>query len=222
MIYVMSDIHGCLNAYKSMLAKIDLKDSDSLYILGNVIDYGEDSIELLKDMMMRANVFPLVGDHEVIALNMMKRSYEKRMNDAVMKKCRTWLEKGGMKTFSDFNALDDEEKLDIIDYLEEFTLFDEVTLKKSGKQFVLVHAGLKNFSADRNLEDYELKELLTQCPDYDKVYFDDKILVTGHKITPDNKVINKNNHLAINCGCAFGGALACVRLDDMKEFYVKA
>lgn len=51
MIYVMSDIHGCGKAYHAMLRKIELCDSDHLYILGDVIDRGPDGISILEDIM---------------------------------------------------------------------------------------------------------------------------------------------------------------------------
>lgn len=38
MIYVMSDIHGDLKKYRSVMSKINLQDEDHLYILGNVIN----------------------------------------------------------------------------------------------------------------------------------------------------------------------------------------
>ena len=31
--------------------------------------------------------------------------------------------------------------------------------------------------------------------------------------------LRPNNHIAIDCGCAFGGPLAAIRLDTGEEFY---
>ena len=73
MIYVMSDIHGCYDAYLEALKKIDFKDEDTLYILGDVIDRGKQSIELLQDMMCRNNVYPLIGNHEYMALTVLNK-----------------------------------------------------------------------------------------------------------------------------------------------------
>ena len=42
-IYIMSDIHGLYDRYEAMLKKIDLKEDDRLYVLGDVIDRGPDS-----------------------------------------------------------------------------------------------------------------------------------------------------------------------------------
>ena len=64
MIYVMSDLHGCFEEYKRMLEKIDFKESDTLYILGDIVDRGSQSIQILQDMMVRSNVFPILENHE--------------------------------------------------------------------------------------------------------------------------------------------------------------
>ena len=50
MIYVMSDVHGCYDMYMQMLEKIAFKDSDTLYLLGDVVDRGDDPIKVLCDM----------------------------------------------------------------------------------------------------------------------------------------------------------------------------
>ena len=66
--YVMSDIHGMYDKYKEILDIISFSDSDVLYILGDVIDRGTQSIEVLQDMMMYHNIIPLIGNHEYMAL----------------------------------------------------------------------------------------------------------------------------------------------------------
>ena len=53
-----------------------------------------------------------------------------------------------------------------------------------------------------------------------------KIIITGHIPTDlidrnsKGKIWKKNNHIAIDCGVVYGNSLGCLRLDDMKEFYV--
>lgn len=49
MIYVTSDIHGRIRRFHSILDQIDLKDEDSLYILGDVIDRNPDGIRILRE-----------------------------------------------------------------------------------------------------------------------------------------------------------------------------
>lgn len=80
---------------------------------------------------------------------------------------------------------------------------------------------------DRELSDYSLFELVWERPDYDLPYFDDVYTVMGHTPTPlidgndgGARIFKKNNHIVIDCGAVMGGRLACLRLDDLAEFYV--
>ncbi|MBQ6569059.1 MAG: metallophosphoesterase, partial [Clostridia bacterium] len=72
MTYVFGDLFGEYEKYRDMLAKINLKSTDVVYILGNVIDYGEEGIEILTDMSYRANVIPVIGEHEYYALKVLR------------------------------------------------------------------------------------------------------------------------------------------------------
>ena len=45
--YVISDIHGQYNMFIELLDKIDLKDTDTLYILGDVLDRGPHPIKTI-------------------------------------------------------------------------------------------------------------------------------------------------------------------------------
>lgn len=47
MIYVMSDIHGNMRRFRSVLEKIQLRPEDTLYVLGDVIDRHPYGIEIL-------------------------------------------------------------------------------------------------------------------------------------------------------------------------------
>ena len=46
--YVMADIHGEYEMFLKMLGKISFSDSDELYIAGDIIDKGPDSVRLAK------------------------------------------------------------------------------------------------------------------------------------------------------------------------------
>ena len=73
MTYVMSDIHGNYHAFKKMLEQINFSDKDLLYIAGDLVDYGEEGMELLCDVSMRENVYSIVGDHDFEALKMLTK-----------------------------------------------------------------------------------------------------------------------------------------------------
>ena len=73
-----------------------------------------------------------------------------------------------------------------------------------------------------------LVELVFHRADYGRRYFQDEntFLVTGHTPTPGIRgdrralVYEGHGHVAIDCGCVFGGNLAAYRLDDGEAFYV--
>ena len=231
MIYVMSDIHGEYVAYKTLLNKIKFSDDDDLYILGDCIDRGSEPIKVLQDMMMRPNVYPVLGNHEYMAGKVLKplmeeiteENYNRLSDSTLIKSLLLWQENGGGITLEKFQKLSLYERYDILEYLEDFSLYETVNI--NGKFYVLVHDGLENFRENKPLDSYKFYELIFNAPDYNKIYYKNKYLVTGHLPTisqRDNngQVIMKNNHIAIDCGKMFGGKLAAVCLNTNEVFYV--
>ena len=51
MTYVLSDIHGNMANFKSILKQIDLQPEDTLYVLGDVIDRYPDGIRIIRMIM---------------------------------------------------------------------------------------------------------------------------------------------------------------------------
>jgi len=230
-VYVMSDLHGEYDLYRRMLEKIRFSDRDTLYVIGDVVDRGPKPMEILLDMMMRPNVFPLIGNHEVMAMECLrflsKEITEETIGemDAVMTgKLLDWQSNGAETTIRGFRNLDEETRQDILDYLSEFEAFAALQVK--GRKYLLVHAGLQNFSPERPLEDYDISEMVWSRPDYEKDYFPDIYVISGH--TPvmaiegnphPERIFRKGRHINIDCGAAFGGRLACLCLDTDEEFY---
>lgn len=229
--YVISDIHGNYEAYMKILEKIRFKDTDVLYVNGDIIDRGNGGIKILSHMMMQPNIYPILGNHEYAAISCLKflmseitEDSIKNIDENMVQGILEWQNIGGQSTMDEFHKLTSEEKEFIVEYLEEFSLYEEVTVR--GKDFVIVHAGLSNFTPERPLDDYELFELIFKTPDYERVYFKDKYLVTGHlptkaiEINPNpNKIFIKNNHICLDCGSGYDGTVGCICLDTFKEFY---
>ncbi|SKB93360.1 serine/threonine protein phosphatase 1 [Lachnospiraceae bacterium] len=69
MTYVISDIHGGYDQFIELLNLIQLKDTDILYILGDVVDRGPHPIKTLLKLMEMPNVICIVGNHELMALD---------------------------------------------------------------------------------------------------------------------------------------------------------
>lgn len=230
--YAISDIHGEFDKFMNLLRKIGFSDSDTLYIIGDVIDRGPKPIECLLYMMEQPNIIPLVGNHEYMAMQCIPFLLQevttdsiKRLNADLMGKLLDWQYNGNKSTLEGFRKLDADTRNEIIEYLCSFDLYKEVSA--GNKDYLLVHAGLGNFSPDRDLDDYDIDELVWDRPDYSEPYFYDIYTVTGHTptlaIEANEKpgfIYRANNHIAIDCGACFpGGRLAALCLDTGEEFY---
>ena len=184
MIYVMSDLHGCFDRYRAMLDKINFNAEDTLYILGDVVDRGEDGIKIILDMMSRPNVIPVIGNHEYMAYKVLKSlktevkedNYESLSGDYF-----SWMQDGGRPTLEAFLRLSEDDRARVLEYIGEFDLYEELVV--GDNKFLLVHGGLGNFDKEKALDEYDIHDLIWERPDYDAVYFDDKFLVTGHTPT---------------------------------------
>lgn len=233
MIYCVSDIHGDYDKYKRLLQEIEVSDDDVLIVLGDTLDRGKYFSLVLLDMMQHENIIHLVGNHDFVGAVYLKQLSKEitkesleNLDATILGVILEWLNDGGDATIKDFSRLSQDQKDDILDYLNDFELYKEICA--SGKHYILTHAGLGDFSPQKRLEDYSLEDLAFSRTNYSKVLFQDKILVTGHTPTaliPGNPkpgyIYRGNNHIAIDCGCGFGGRLGAICLDTGEEFYVE-
>ena len=222
MTYVTTNLHGQNGKFQAMLREIKFKDSDILYVLGDCVDFGEESMELLTDMSMRANVYPLAGEHDLKALRMLT-GFQKMLTDGsaptkeFSDEMTAWAAEGGMATLSAYRALDDEMREGALDYLAEFMLCDEVRI--GSRTFVLAHAGLGNFDAEKSPEDYTPEEVFGgEMPPAD--FFKTRTLVLGHTPTESGRIERRDGVIYLDCGAGRGGALGCLCLETGEEYYV--
>ena len=235
MIYVCSDIHGNYEKYRALIEKISLRDEDTLYVLGDVIDRGPEGVRILQDMMTRPNVVPLLGNHELMAASCLGWMLEEitetslaALGPAQLGALHGWMGNGGEPTFRAGCRLPREEREALLEYLQEMELYAQV--EAGGRVFLLVHAGLDQFDPDKELEDYDLEDFLFCRPDLEKTYYSDKYLLYGHTPTrvlhqqlgnpPADTILHRGRQIAIDCGCGWDGRLGCLCLDTMEEWYV--
>ena len=64
--YVIGDIHGCYDRLQDMIRNIiRLSDSDTLYMVGDYIDRGDQSVEMMKWLEhLPNNILPVLGNHD--------------------------------------------------------------------------------------------------------------------------------------------------------------
>ena len=233
--YVCSDIHGHYDKWRALLTALDLRPDDTLYVLGDMIDRGPDGVKVLQDMMLRPNVIPILGNHEMTAAvgipTLLKEITDEslaELNETDVAVLSDWLRNGGGPTLRGLRSIPPEERQDLLEYLHDMELYAEV--EAGGRDFVLIHAAPELFDPDKPLEDYEPQELLFGRPDPSAEFWPDKYLVYGHTPTrllrerlgepPSDDILRRGRQIAIDCACAYDGKLGCLCLDTLEEIYV--
>ena len=67
--YIMSDIHGHYTEFIEMLKKINFDKTDTLYIIGDIIDRGTENLKILDFIIENNNIHLLMGNHEDMLLH---------------------------------------------------------------------------------------------------------------------------------------------------------
>ena len=224
--YVVADIHGEADRFHAMLEKIQFSDEDTLYIIGDVIDRGPDGIKLLQEIMHTPNMVMLLGNHEYMMLQYLSPG-------ATGVDIRRWNKNGNAPTLAAYLQLSAEEQKEILYFLRTRPVHLEVTV--NGQDFYLVHA----WPADNVHDEVWLRPEIdapNPKPGYRVIIGHTKVLSL---IQPEEARIayamameDRGDHLRIlhapgfidiDCGCGYEmpiKALACVRLEDLEEYYI--
>ena len=220
--------HGCFSKFKKLLRQINFNDNDVMYVVGDIVDYGEEPIELLCDLSMRYNVIPILGECDFRAFEMLTE-LDKMLGGAspdpeVIGKMTEWIQEGGAKTMEGFKALDEDMKEGVLEYLEDMSLYEEVEVR--GKKYLLVHAGIADYSAESDLDDYMPEDFIYESVDPDYQLIDGVTLVVGHKPTYEiegaerGKIYHGEGSIFLDCGAAYDEPLGCICLETGKEYYI--
>ena len=223
MTYVISDIHGHYGAFLEMLEKICFSEEDLLFLNGDMIDGGEAPLRLLLDISYRTNVFPVLGDREYSAAPILRALYAggKCVSEETVER---WLCTGGESTLREMEALPDEQRRSVLDYLDDIPSFEAVIV--NDVNYLMVHGGLANFSPSRKLESYAPDELISESAPFGRRYYKNTRILTGHvpthRLSPTHrgKMICSPYQIALDCGAHEEIALGCYCIDSGEEFYV--
>jgi serine/threonine protein phosphatase 1 len=206
-VYIIGDIHGCLDMLTKLMDKIDWRsDRDTLIFLGDYIDRGENSkgvVDLmLKLLKTSSHVHCLMGNHEDIFLNFLAGV-----------DMTTFLSNGGETTLESY--LVDGEILIPPDHI---TFFKSLRTWIELDDYYVVHAGLR---PGVEIEGQTHEDLIWIR---DSFIFSDydfgKKVIFGH--TPFTKPLVTDNKIGLDTGAVYGNRLTCLELPSMKFYSVEA
>lgn len=241
MIYVMSDIHGNMRRFRSVMEQINLQPEDTLYILGDVIDRYPYGIDILEEIMGAPNVKMLLGNHEYMMLNAIY-PYKDGLPWYRVQNWSTlsqWYHNAGEVTEEALSKRSEEKRREIFDYLKALPL--DIDVEVNGSKYKLVHAAPVEFFTGNETWYFDDETAYAVWKrDFDfSLLPGDYTMIFGHTPTlmfHDPKILSiwkseDGRAIGIDCGsgldeiisprCPVQGRLACLRLEDMREFYSK-
>lgn len=205
--YACSDLHGEYPTYKAIINQ--LKENDKLYVLGDVIDRGEDGIKILQDVMKRkeqGQVEFLIGNHELMMIQSLFLGDEKE------KQIWTSERNGGNITLKSFEKLNSTEQSQIRELLLDSYVYKNINVDSQNVH--LVHAKSiqdKNDNSNKTVREMlaEGKEELmsdavwergTDGSSHPESAKPGTFTVIGHTPTDKNMIEYKNGYIDIDCG----------------------
>ncbi len=224
--YVLADPHGEYGLFRELLKSVCFGAEDELYICGDIIDKGKESIRLLQYVFEHPNMHCILGNHEFFFLQ-----YYHSLMDAspenfygVLEKLRSYFPEDGY--LLDWKT---------IDRLEQLPTYIET------EDFICVHAGL-TVEPDGCLTE------LAQCDDMillhdrrfkeaDVVHSSPKCVFFGHTetacISGEQKVLAYRRHgsnthsmrdfykVHLDTGAWHSGTMALFCIDTCRIHYVR-
>ncbi|HEY5470180.1 MAG TPA: metallophosphoesterase family protein [Bacteroidales bacterium] len=216
-LFAISDIHGCFKPFYELIVNtIKLTKSDQLILLGDYIDRGDQSkevVDFILDLHKEGfNITPLAGNHEVMLID---SYYDPEMMPL-------WSMNSGMSTLESFGIQHireiDNKYLEFFTRLEYYKIIDRV---------IFVHAGFDDFAVNP----FEDKHgMIWECSlSYKNPALSGKTIIHGHRpktISYVKKLIAKKSKvIPIDTGCVYEkqngyGNLSALEVNSMTLYSV--
>lgn len=227
-IFLMSDIHGDMSAFLSLLNKVSFNSDDQLFILGDVVDRGADGIELLRYIKTHSNITLLLGNHEEMMLISLLHSDPLSF--------QLWIQNGGAYTFDAFERLPLDERQSLLEWLNTRPLYHQLDFQ--GETILLTHAGIQPYEGElsEQLKAQEREDFLWSRYNFLTVPGDELPCKIAFGHTPTH-ILNKyglaeatpktrgvfigENRIALDCGKTSGFPLGMYCLNTGEAIYEK-
>ncbi len=210
--FAIGDVHGELFKLKSLIGRLFLQNDDVIVMLGDYIDRGKHSFEVIDYLIELSKQFKCVflkGNHELMFMD-----YLSGINEDIFlwnggKKTLLSYEKNGYNAHY-YNSVEEREiPVSHLDFFRGLQPYYEV------EDYIFVHAGIFPDTPMENMPD----EILywDRSFVYNAAKYKGKTVVCGH--SPASQVLETENVICIDTGACFErmGNLTCVKL-PAREF----
>lgn len=223
--YCISDIHGYYDLFCRLLDKIKFGSGDKLYVLGDIVDKGRDSVRLAKLLFSMPNVHCIAGNHEYDflkyyrALMMQTEDY-----DPVLEKLRGYFADGSLL---DWETVDGFDSLPFYAETEEFIGVHAGIHVKDGELLPVSLAKCEQLVYDRRFKDADVLPRNGKCVLYGHTpvrYLtgrDEILLYPRTDAARGSADIADYCKIHLDTGVYLSGVLGCISADDCRCFYVR-
>jgi len=204
-IFAVGDIHGCYEALCRLLERIPIAwGRDRLVFLGDYIDRGPDSFEVVEHLIALGRRHPdvvfLKGNHEAMLLEYLEG------RDRL-----TYLYNGGRQTLESYLRRAPAAAGPPVPE-EHRRFFESLRLFYETEDYLFVHAGMRHGLplARQRAEDllWIREEFLSERRPFGKR------VVFGH--TPFEEPLVEDNKIGIDTGAVYGNKLTCLQLPEER------
>jgi serine/threonine protein phosphatase 1 len=167
---LIGDVHGHYDGLMQLLESIELGREDKLYFLGDLVDRGPKSAQVVE--FVRQNNYPCVlGNHEQMFLDAFANDF------ARSPALPTWLYGGGQSTLASYKTVPQSWLVEHLQWMQELPWYIDLG------DIWLVHAGVDpNLSIEEQTNE-QFCWIRDEFHASTQPYFADKQIVVGHTIT---------------------------------------
>jgi len=194
----VGDIHGCVRTFDALMAQARLQKEDTVFLLGDLIDRGSGTRELVEEILRLRrdgyDVRAVRGNHEEMLLSALDTGLAEDLVD--------WLEQGGYATLQSYRVRHPAQIPEAhLRFVRELPLF-LVT-----ERFVFVHAGLDLSLEDPFSDAGMIAMLWDRSSEGDARHLGGRRMVTGHTpLTLDEiRRTLPSDKIRLDNGCVVGG-----------------
>jgi bis(5'-nucleosyl)-tetraphosphatase (symmetrical) len=244
--YVIGDIHGCYNELILLIKKINFNpNKDKIICAGDIVNKGYNNLDCIL-YLMDIDAKVTLGNHDLLLLQLLnspnkstlKHNLHDILNHEKAEKINQWLINQELVIYLD------EFDTTIVhagihpswtkrDYLEYAALVKQnistikfnknaISKKTSNKIDFYTNCFTRMRLLEDNLDlDLENIKLDTKLTPWFELYKQKETIVFGHWSFLRGKTTNKKT-INIDTGCVYNDKLTCIRLEDLKKFYVES
>jgi serine/threonine protein phosphatase 1 len=223
---VIGDIHGCYKTFRNLLEdKIKISRSDTVYLVGDYIDRGPGSKDVL-DYILKLlddgyDIQPIRGNHE----EMLADAYNNQSQENFM----LWMMNGAEDTLLSY-GIESYTKMGraCLNELPEFhiSFIRQLPYYIELDDFIIVHAGI-NYEASNPYQDTRSMVWCRDCTN-DLEKSGGRVIIHGHTPIPlseieNNEADKKSRQINTDAGCVYKGMpamgnLVGLDLDSYKVY----